>query len=385
MGSPKSSISMSLLLFSSLLVLSSAFDASIITYDKKWEQRTNDEVMAMFESWLVEYGKSYNALGEKERRFEIFKDNLRFVDEHNADVNRSYRVGLNQFSDLTVEEYQSIYLGNRFNPRRTKVSDRYEPRVGDQLPDSIDWRAKGAVLGIKNQGNCGSCWAFAAIAAVEGINQLVTGNLISLSEQEIVDCQKKPPNNGCKGGSRGGAYQFIINNGGINTEENYPYTAQDGECDQDKINENYVTIDRYENVPSKNESALQKAVANQPVSVGIASNSSAFKSYQSGIFTGPCGAHIDHGVTIVGYGTEGGIDYWIVRNSWGTTWGESGYIRMQRNVGDAGTCFIATSPNYPVKYGPNPTQTHSSVMRPPSYSLSNDNSLGANDGESSKA
>ena len=121
--------------------------------------------MAMFESWLVEYGKSYNALGEKERRFEIFKDNLRFVDEHNADVNRSYRVGLNQFSDLTMEEYQSIYLGTKFDLEGTNVSDRYEPRVGDQLPDSVDWREKGAVLSVKNQGDCGmsnslSCYTY---------------------------------------------------------------------------------------------------------------------------------------------------------------------------------------------------------------------------------
>ncbi|XP_057503110.1 actinidain-like [Actinidia eriantha] len=379
MGSPKSSISMSLLFFSSLLVLSLAFDASIITYAKKWEQRTNDEVMAMFESWLVEYGKSYNALGEKERRFEIFKDNLRFVDEHNADVNRSYKVGLNQFSDLTLEEYSSIYLGTKFDMRMTNVSDRYEPRVGDQLPNSIDWRKKGAVLGVKNQGNCGSCWTFAPIAAVEAINQIVTGNLISLSEQQIVDCQRKSSNKGCKGGSRAGAYQFIIDNGGINTEANYPYKAQDGECDEQK-NQKYVTIDRYENVPRKNEKALQKAVSNQLVSVGIASNSSEFKAYKSGIFTGPCGAKIDHAVTIVGYGTEGGMDYWIVRNSWGSNWGENGYVRMQRNVGNAGTCFIATSPNYPVKYGPNPTNAHLS-----SYSMSNDNSLGANDGESNNA
>ncbi|XP_057503341.1 actinidain-like [Actinidia eriantha] len=384
MGSPKSSISISLLLFSSLLILSSAFDSSIITYAEKWKQRTNDEVMAMFESWLVEYGKSYNALGEKERRFEIFKDNLRFVDEHNADVNRSYKVGLNQFSDLTDEEYQSIYLGTKFDLEVTNVSDRYEPRVGDQLPDSVDWRKEGAVLGVKNQGNCGSCWAFATIAAVEGINKLVTGNLISLSEQQIVDCQRKSPNNGCKGGTRSGAYQFIIDNGGINTEANYPYKAQDGECDKTK-NQKYVTIDRYENVPTKNEKALQKAVANQPISVGIASSSPAFKKYKSGIFAGSCGPKIDHSVTIVGYGTEGGKDYWIVRNSWGPKWGESGYVRMQRNVGGAGTCFIATLPHYPIKNGPSPIKTRSSVMKPLACSMSNDNSLGANDGESNVA
>ncbi|XP_057503350.1 actinidain-like [Actinidia eriantha] len=385
MDSPKSSISMSLIFFSSLLVLSFSFDSSIITYGEKWEQRTNDEVIAMFESWLVKYGKSYNALGEKERRFEIFKDNLRFVDKHNADVNRSYRVGLNQFSDLTDEEYSSIYLRAKFNMRMTNVSDRYEPRVGDQLPDSIDWREKGAVLGVKHQGDCGSCWTFASIAAVEGINKIVTGNLISLSEQELVDCQRKYPSSGCRGGYPSGAYEFIINNGGINTEANYPYTGEDGICDQNKENEKYVTIDGYENVPFYNEKALQKAVAHQPVSVLIASNSTAFKYYESGIFTGPCGPRIDHAVTIVGYGTEGDMDYWIVRNSWGSDWGENGYVRMQRNIGNAGICSIAKSPNYPVKNGPNPTKPRSSVMKPPSYSTSNDSSLGTNDGESNVA
>ncbi|PSS16062.1 Actinidain like [Actinidia chinensis var. chinensis] len=385
MGSPKSHISLSLLFFSTLLILSSAFDASIITYAEKWAQRTNDKVIAMFESWLIRHGKSYNALGEKERRFEIFKENLRFVDEHNADMNRSYRVGLNQFADLTDEEYRSMYLGTKISPRRTNVSDRYKPQVGDQLPDSIDWREKGAVVDIKNQGDCGSCWAFSSIAAVEGINQIVTGNLISLSEQELVDCQRNYPNDGCNGGTASGAYEFIIDNGGINTEENYPYEERDGQCNQDKENEKYVTIDDYEDVPPSSERTLQKAVAGQPVTVAIASDSSAFKLYESGVFTGSCGPSIDHGVTIVGYGTENGMDYWIVKNSWGTTWGENGYIKMQRNVGGDGKCFIANMPNYPVKSGPNPTKPRLSVMKPPSFSMSNDNPFGVNDGESSTA
>nr|ABQ10191.1 actinidin Act1c [Actinidia eriantha] len=366
MGLPKSFVSMSLLFFSTLLILSLALDA----------KRTNDEVKAMYESWLIKHGKSYNSLGERERRFEIFKETLRFIDEHNADTSRSYKVGLNQFADLTNEEFRSTYLGFTRGSNKTKVSNRYEPRVGQVLPDYVDWRSEGAVVDIKNQGQCGSCWAFSAIAAVEGINKIVTGNLISLSEQELVDCGRTQSTKGCDGGYMTDGFEFIINNGGINTEENYPYTAQEGQCDLNLQNEKYVTIDNYENVPYYNEWALQTAVAYQPVSVALESAGDAFQHYSSGIFTGPCGTATDHAVTIVGYGTEGGIDYWIVKNSWDTTWGEEGYMRILRNVGGAGTCGIATMPSYPVKYN---NQNHPK----PYSSLSKDNPLGVNDGKSS--
>lgn len=146
-----------------LFTVSSALDMSIVSYDKTHESkssswRTDDEVMAMFEAWLVKHGKAYNALGEKEKRFEIFKENLRFIDEHNSE-NRTYKVGLNRFADLTNEEYRSMYLGARFGAKRTslksKRSDRYLPRVGEALPDSVDWRKKGAVAEVKDQGSCG--------------------------------------------------------------------------------------------------------------------------------------------------------------------------------------------------------------------------------------
>nr|BBA83994.1 actinidin [Actinidia chinensis] len=376
MGLPKSFVSMSLLFFSTLLILSLAFNAKNLT------QRTNDEVKAMYESWLIKYGKSYNSLGEWERRFEIFKETLRFIDEHNADTNRSYKVGLNQFADLTDEEFRSTYLGFTSGSNKTKVSNRYEPRVGQVLPSYVDWRSAGAVVDIKSQGECGGCWAFSAIATVEGINKIVTGVLISLSEQELIDCGRTQNTRGCNVGYITDGFQFIINNGGINTEENYPYTAQDGECNVDLQNEKYVTIDTYENVPYNNEWALQTGVTYQPVSVALDAAGDAFKHYSSGIFTGPCGTAIDHAVTIVGYGTEGGIDYWIVKNSWDTTWGEEGYMRILRNVGGAGTCGIATMPSYPVKYNnQNHPKSYSSLINPPAFSMSKDGPVGVDDGQ----
>ncbi len=366
--------SMAIALLFALFVASSALDMSIINYDathaSKSSWRTDDEVMAMYESWLVKHGKSYNALGEKEKRFQIFKDNLRFIDEHNAEENLSYKVGLNRFADLTNEEYRSTYLGAKSKPKLSKVkSDRYAPRVGDSLPESVDWRAKGAVAPIKDQGSCGSCWAFSTVNAVEGINQIVTGELITLSEQELVDCDKSY-NEGCDGGLMDYGFEFIINNGGIDTDKDYPYLGRDARCDQYRKNAKVVTIDSYEDVPVNNEEALKKAVASQPVSVGIEGGGRAFQFYDSGIFTGKCGTALDHGVNVVGYGTEKGKDYWIVRNSWGSSWGEAGYIRMERNLAgtSVGKCGIAMEPSYPLKNGqnpPNPGPSPPTPVRPP--------------------
>ncbi|XP_062177674.1 cysteine proteinase mucunain-like [Alnus glutinosa] len=358
----------------SCLVLAVAFaaatDMSIIDYDLKHGQRTNTHVRSLYEAWLVNHGKAYNALGEKERRFEIFKDNLRFIDEHNKVENRTYRLGLNRFADLTNDEYRSVFLGGRMD-RKGRLSGtksgRYAYRAGEDLPESVDWREKGAVVEVKDQGQCGSCWAFSTIGAIEGINQIVTGDLFSLSEQELVDCDNSY-NQGCNGGLMDYAFQFIINNGGIDTEEDYPYRARDGACDTNRKNARVVTIDGYEDVPENDENSLKKAVANQPVSVAIEAGGRAFQLYDSGIFTGLCGTQLDHGVVAVGYGTENGVDYWLVRNSWGSSWGENGYIKLERNVASTtttGKCGIAIEPSYPIKNGPNPPNPGPSPPSPP--------------------
>ncbi|KAL8145227.1 low-temperature-induced cysteine proteinase-like [Apium graveolens] len=362
-----SSNNLTLLVLSlSVLVGTLATDMSILTYDETHKPspnssliRTEDEVLTMYNSWLVKHGKSYNALGEKEKRFQIFKDNLRYIDNHNADPDRSFELGLNKFADLTNEEYRSKYMGTKSRDSRPKLSkgrsDRYATVAGETLPDSIDWREKGAVAAIKDQGGCGSCWAFSAIASVEGINQISTGDLITLSEQELVDCDKSY-NDGCNGGLMDYAFEFIIKNGGIDSDKDYPYTGRDGYCDQNRKNAKVVTIDSYEDVPVYDEKALQKAVANQPISVAIEAGGMDFQLYVSGIFTGKCGTAVDHGVVVVGYGSEGGKDYWIVRNSWGAAWGEAGYLRMERNVANkpSGLCGITIEPSYPVKNGQNP-------------------------------
>ncbi|XP_061343144.1 cysteine proteinase mucunain-like [Gastrolobium bilobum] len=363
MGPNSSVMVMVMVILFMVFTISLALDMSIISYDRAhigdsvW--RSDEEVMNIYEQWLVEHGKLYSALGEKEKRFEIFKDNLRFIDEHNA-KNQTYKVGLNRFADLSNEEYRAKYLGTRFDPNRNSKlaktrSNRYAPRVGDKLPKFVDWRKKGAVVPVKNQGSCGSCWAFSAIAAVEGINKIVTGDLVSLSEQELVDCDRNI-NAGCDGGLMDYAFEFIINNGGIDSEEDYPYRGVDGRCDQQRKNKRVGTIDDYETVPAYNELALKKAVAHQPVSVAIEAAGRDFQLYVSGVYTGRCGTALDHGVTAVGYGTEHGVDYWTVKNSWGKSWGEGGYIKMERNLvtSRAGKCGIAILASYPIKKGQNP-------------------------------
>lgn len=195
----------------------------------------------------------------------------------------------------------------------------------------------------------GSCWAFSAVAATEGITKLSTGKLISLSEQELIDCDTKGEDEGCEGGLMDDAFKFILQNKGLTTEAAYPYEGTDGTCNAKAENSHAASIKGYEDVPANSESALLKAVANQPVSVAIEASGYEFQFYSSGVFNGSCDTNLDHGVTVVGYGvSDDGSKYWLVKNSWGVKWGEKGYIRMQRDVAaKEGLCGIAMLASYP--------------------------------------
>ncbi|KAF5204890.1 Senescence-specific cysteine protease sag39 [Thalictrum thalictroides] len=303
---------------------------------------------ARHENWMKSYGRTYKDNADRQMRFKIFKANVEFIDTFNKNGERSYVLGVNGFADQTNEEFIASRNGlKKASKPKSSASFRYENVKA--VPSTMDWRKKGAVTPIKDQGQCGCCWAFSAVAAMEGINQLSTGKLISLSEQELVDCDTSGEDQGCEGGLMDDAFEFIQHNKGLATEANYPYSGVDGTCNKKKAASSAAKINGFEDVTANSESALLKAVANQPISVAIDASGSAFQFYSSGVFTGECGTDLDHGVTAVGYGTASdGTKYWLVKNSWGAEWGEEGYIRMQRDIdAEEGLCGIAMEASYP--------------------------------------
>ncbi|XP_076933297.1 senescence-specific cysteine protease SAG39-like [Bidens hawaiensis] len=332
-----------------LVIVVLVFITSTCHVSSRRSRVLNEETMLhKHEQWMARYGRVYKDPNEQEARFKIFKNNVAYIEEFNSQ-NQAYKLSVNKFADQTNEEFKAAR--NRLKVSSTRIlavqiaSFRHED-VSD-APSSLDWRTKGAVTPVKDQGPCGSCWAFSTIAATEGIHEITTGKLISLSEQELMDCDTNSEDHGCEGGYMVNGFEFIVQNNGINTEAAYPYTGSDGTCNTKEEAIHVATISGYENVPANNESALLKAVVMQPVSVAV--DASKFQFYGSGVLNGTCGTDLDHGVTVVGYGTsDDGMKYWLVKNSWGTDWGEAGYIRMQRDVEyKEGMCGIAMMASYP--------------------------------------
>jgi len=288
---------------------------------------------------------------EESHRRAIFEQNVELVKSHNVQNDlgvKSFRIGVNKFSDLTSDEFRARngYRPRATNERRAKVRSFKNIKLED-VPDTVDWRDKGIVTPVKDQGQCGSCWAFSAVASLEGQHALATKKLVSLSEQNLVDCSQAEGNNGCEGGLMDDAFQYIIDNKGIDTEESYPYEAEDDQCRYKKKSRG-AGVTGFVDIPSGDEDALLKAAATiGPISVAIDAGNPSFQAYTDGIYVEEsCSStELDHGVTVVGYGSDNGQDYWLVKNSWGEGWGIGGYIKMARNKDNQ--CGIATDASYP--------------------------------------
>jgi len=306
-----------------------------------------DDEWLQFANFQERFSKRYQNLQELEARFEIFRANLRNIILHNLDLKQNFTMGINQFTDLTPEEFKLQYVGGL----KTEVGSygcKSFSSSASGAPASIDWRAKGAVTSVKDQGQCGSCWTFSATGAVEGVWAISTGKLVDLSEQELVDCATglSYGSHGCNGGQMEGAFKYIISNGQC-ALSSYPYTAKDGSCQKCSA---VAHISSCSDVKPNDQVSLKAAVAQQPVAIAIEADTRYFQSYSSGILTSSsCGTNLDHGVLIVGYGSENGQDYWLVKNSWGTTWGDKGYVKIARSssTNDAGICGIAMDPSFP--------------------------------------
>merc|ERR1712072_259828 len=325
---------------------------------------SNEEYSSLWNSFQTDFEKSYSSAEEHAARFLTFKDNLDFITSHNARAEEhGYTVGVNQFADMTSAEFKKVmltYQAHRKQANTVKVFDETD------TPASIDWTTEGAVTPVKNQGQCGSCWAFSTTGSTEGAYQISTGKLLSFSEQELVDCAGSYGNQGCNGGLMDNGFKYLESKGDA-LESTYSYTGKSGSCSSSKSSNPALAagkVTSFNDVTSDSVQQMEAAVSKGPVSVAIEADQSGFQFYKSGVFSGACGTNLDHGVLVVGYGTDSGKDYWKIKNSWGTTWGDQGYIRLARGTknststngrkllgggggGKDGECGLLKQPSYP--------------------------------------
>jgi len=311
----------------------------------------------IFEEWAAfkaEHNKRYADSNEESFRMKVFMENKHKIAKHNQRASNglhTYSLGMNKYGDMLHHEFVATMNGFKRDLSAPKQNGSlFMSPHNVAVPTDVDWREKGYVTEVKDQGQCGSCWAFSTTGALEGQHFRKTGKLVSLSEQNLVDCSKKFGNNGCEGGLMDNGFAYIKENHGIDTEESYPYEAKELRC-RYKKREIGAQDTGFVDIPQGSESHLQQALATVgPVSIAIDASHESFQFYKDGVYDEvECSSEdLDHGVLAVGYGIdqESGSAFWIVKNSWGPTWGRDGYVYMTRNKGNQ--CGVASSASYPL-------------------------------------
>jgi C1A family cysteine protease len=348
------------IIVSSLVLLS-----VILTSANEWAKEFSLEevqslnVIEMFKSWRTTFNKIYKNNEEEIHRFQVFVQNLERIGKHNSDESKTFKMKLNQFGDMTVEEFEEYMIrGGALKPVKNATQSSEESDSKRNLvvvsgnPSSVDWTSYGYVTPVKDQGQCGSCWSFAATGAIECAYAKRWGKsyLISLSEQQLVDCTTSMGNYACNGGYPDYAFKYAINQKGLCLESSYPYKAVQGSCVASSCTK-YGTFLKYADVTNNNEGALETAVASTCVSVLIQASTQSFQFYSSGVYSDTCSQYVNHAVLAVGYGISGSQNYWKIKNSWGTWWGNNGYVLMCKTCnknGAYGECGINGYGSYPI-------------------------------------
>ena len=303
-------------------------------------EQTIDNIEVEFQNYAANYGKNYETVEDYQTRLAIFRQNKIKNAQLNAQ-NSGAEFGITQFSDWTLEEFKAIQGAKDID--LSEFPEQFEEIELEQAVNGpIDWRSQGKVNAVKNQGNCGSCWAFSATATMESIHAINKGQLNRLSEQEVVDCSHTG-NNGCSGGMYDRAWNDMQKLGGFQTESSYPYTAKAGTCRFNKGSVAAIPAGQTQ-IRRNDPNAIKAALVNGPVSIALAAGNPYFQGYKGGVLSDSrCPTQIDHAVVAVGWGTTGSQDYFIIRNSWGASWGEQGHIRIAAASG-AGVCGMNTYP-----------------------------------------
>jgi len=297
------------------------------------------EIESAFLGYITEFGKSYSNMAEYEHRLANFAQKHSVIRAHNAE-NVDYKLGHNKMSDWTEEEYKSVLT---YKPNMVETTAAFEASPLGYSP--VDWRQSSCLSPVQDQGQCGSCWAFSSVASMENKYCAQNGTLYKLSEQQLVDCVNLCF--GCNGGNAALAFRYWESHNAM-SESSYPYTAKDGTCAYSSSSATPVKAVSYTGVTADSPDSMKAALVNNIMSVAIQANQLSFQLYSSGVFTNTnCGTQLDHATNVVGWGTEGSMDYWIMRNSWGSSWGESGYMRLEIVAG-VGLCGIQMQPNFPV-------------------------------------